>query len=256
MQGVPNFMINQFEIPPFMLPIYQACGTQYSIPWNVLASIHKIESAFGTNMGPSTAGAVGQMQFLPSTWQAYGVDANRDGRKDPYNPLDAVCAAGRYLKAAGGEDDLERAIFAYNHADWYVDEVLLVARQYGRLPDGIVGSLTGLTEGAHFPVAARATYADDLSEREILKRTKPSERSQLGGVTAETIESSETRRGINIFSREGLRSWRSTTARSRMSAARRSSAATSSSRTRTATASPMPVSVRCPSSIRSRSRTS
>jgi len=203
-EGVPSFMINQFEIPPFMLPIYQACGTQYGVPWPVLASIHKIESGFGTNMGPSTAGAIGQMQFLPSSWQAYGVDANNDGRKDPYNPLDAVCAAGRYLRAAGAEEDLRTAIFAYNHADWYVDEVLLVARQYGKLPDDLVGSLTGLTEGAHFPVAARATYADDLSERRILKHAKPSQRrSQLGGVTAQTINSSPTRRGINIYSREG-----------------------------------------------------
>jgi murein DD-endopeptidase MepM/ murein hydrolase activator NlpD len=202
-QGVPNFMINQFEIPPFMLPIYQACGTQYGVPWPVLASIHKIESAFGTNMGPSTAGAIGQMQFLPSSWQAYGVDANNDGRKDPYNPLDAVCAAGRYLNAAGAEDDLRTAIFAYNHADWYVDEVLLVARQYGRLPDDLVGSLTGLTEGAHFPVAAKATYADDLSEREILTHARPSQREEFGGVTADTISSSATRRGINIFSRQG-----------------------------------------------------
>jgi murein DD-endopeptidase MepM/ murein hydrolase activator NlpD len=197
-------MISQFEIPPFMLPIYQACGTQYGVPWPILASIHKIESGFGTNMGPSTAGAIGQMQFLPSSWRAYGVDANDDGRKDPYNPLDAVCAAGRYLKAAGAEEDLRTAIFAYNHADWYVDEVLLVARQYGKLPDGLVGSLTGLTEGAHFPVAARATYADDVSEREILKRSKPGERSSsLGGVTAKTISSSPTRRGINIYSRDG-----------------------------------------------------
>jgi murein DD-endopeptidase MepM/ murein hydrolase activator NlpD len=202
-EGVPNFMISQFEIPPFMLPIYQACGTQYGVPWPILASIHKIESGFGTNMGPSTAGAIGQMQFLPSSWRAYGVDANDDGRKDPYNPLDAVCAAGRYLKAAGAEDDLRTAIFAYNHADWYVDEVLLVARQYGRLPDGLVGSLTGLTEGAHFPVAARATYADDVSEREILERSKPGARSSsLGGVTAKTISSSPTRRGINIYSRD------------------------------------------------------
>jgi murein DD-endopeptidase MepM/ murein hydrolase activator NlpD len=202
-EGVPNFMISQFEIPPFMLPIYQACGTQYGVPWPILASIHKIESAFGTNMGPSTAGAIGQMQFLPSSWRAYGVDANNDGRKDPYNPLDAVCAAGRYLKAAGAEDDLRTAIFAYNHADWYVDEVLLVARQYGKLPDGLVGSLTGLTEGAHFPVAARATYADDVSERQILKRSKPGARSSAGGVTAKTISASPTRRGINIYSRDG-----------------------------------------------------
>jgi murein DD-endopeptidase MepM/ murein hydrolase activator NlpD len=199
--GVPNFVIDQFTIPPFLLPIYQACGTQYAIPWQVLASINRIETAFGTNLNVSTAGAVGWMQFLPSTWRAYGVDANEDGRKDPYNPLDAICAAARYLRAAGGEEDLRTAIFAYNHADWYVDEVILYARQYGRLPDDLVGSLTGLTEGARFPVAASARYADDISERQALKRSKPGKRP-VGNV-ADVISSSPTRRGINIYSREG-----------------------------------------------------
>ena len=127
--GVPNFIIDQFAIPPFLLPIYQACGTQYGIPWEVLASINRIETAFGTNLNVSTAGALGWMQFMPATWETYGVDANNDGRKDPYNPVDAICAAARYLKAAGGERRTSRsAIFAYNHADWYVDEVLLYAR--------------------------------------------------------------------------------------------------------------------------------
>ena len=106
--GVPSFLISQFEIPPFLLPIYQACGTQYGIPWEVLAAINKIETAFGTNLNVSTAGAVGWMQFMPSTWEAYGVDANGDGRKDPYNPVDAICAAARYLKAAGGDTDLRQ----------------------------------------------------------------------------------------------------------------------------------------------------
>ncbi len=139
----------------------------------MLASINRIETAFGTNLNVSTAGALGWMQFMPSTWQTYGVDANADGRKDPYNPVDAICAAARYLRAAGGEEDLRRAIFAYNHADWYVDEVLLYARQYGHLPDDLVGSLTGLTEGARFPVAANARYADDISERQALSARGP-----------------------------------------------------------------------------------
>ena len=195
-------MIDQFEIPPFLLPIYQACGTQYGIPWEVLASINKIESAFGTNMGPSTAGAVGWMQFLPSTWKAYGVDANDDGEKDPYNPVDAICAAARYLNAAGGDKDLRQGIFAYNHADWYVDEVLLGAQQYGKLPDGLISSITGLTEGAHFPVAADARYADDLSEREVLDRAKDDPNSPYAS-GANAIQSSPTRTGINIYSHEG-----------------------------------------------------
>jgi hypothetical protein len=198
--GVPNPVIDSFSIPPFLLPIYQACGTQYGIPWQVLASINRIETAFGTNLNVSSAGALGWMQFIPSTWKAYGVDANSDGRKDPYNPVDAICAAARYLNAAGGEDDLRSAIFAYNHADWYVDEVLLYARQYGNLPDDLVGSLTGLTEGARFPVAADARYADDISEREAAERSAP--KRGVAGNAADVISSSPTRRGINIYSRE------------------------------------------------------
>jgi hypothetical protein len=199
--GVPNFVIDSFEIPPFLLPIYQACGTEYGIPWEVLASINKIETAFGTNLNVSSAGAVGWMQFLPSSWEAYGVDANGDGRKDPYNPVDAICAAASYLKVAGGNKDLYSAIFAYNHADWYVQEVLLYARAYGKLPSDLVGSLTGLTEGAHFPVAADARYADDISARAALKNSTAEGR--VSGNAAEIISSSPTRRGINIFSAEG-----------------------------------------------------
>jgi hypothetical protein len=200
--GVPNFVIDSFEIPPFLLPIYQACGTQYGIPWEILASINKIETAFGTNLNVSSAGALGWMQFMPPTWEAYGVDANGDGRKDPYNPVDAICAAANYLKASGGSDDLYTAIFAYNHADWYVQEVLLYARAYGKLPTDLVGSLTGLTEGAHFPVAADARYADDISAREALRDATPEVREEYGNA-AEVISSSPTRRGINIFAREG-----------------------------------------------------
>src|SRR6476469_3461175 len=196
--GVPNFLIGSFEIPPFLLPIYQSCGTEYGIPWQVLAGINKIETAFGTNLNVSTAGAEGWMQFIPSTWAAYGVDANEDGRQDPYNPVDAICAAARYLRAAGGDKDLRQSIFAYNHADWYVDEVLLSANQYGKLPDALVGSLTGLTEGAHFPVAADARYADDINDAAALRRSVTQRRA--AGNAADVIESNANRRSINIYS--------------------------------------------------------
>jgi hypothetical protein len=199
--GVPSFIIQQFEIPPFLLPVYQACGTQYGIQWQVLAAINKIETGFGTNLNVSSAGAVGWMQFMPATWQAYGTDANGDGRQDPYNPVDAICSAARYLKAKGGETDLRSALFAYNNADWYVDEVLFYAQQYGRLPEDLVSSLTGLTQGARFPVAARVRYADDIAERQAAERAKPKQ-GQSGNV-ADVVSSSPTRRGINIYSRDG-----------------------------------------------------
>ena len=111
--------------------LWQRAGTAYAIPWNVLAAINKIESNFGQNMGPSSAGAIGWMQFMPSTWLRWGVDADGDGIADPWNATDAVYAAARYLAASGGQSDIARAIFSYNHADWYVREVLDLARVYG-----------------------------------------------------------------------------------------------------------------------------
>ena len=85
-----------------------------------------------SNMGPSSAGAIGWMQFMPSTWERWGMDANGDGVSDPWNPDDAIFAAARYLAAAGGRTDIARGIFAYNHAQWYVDEILGLARLYGQ----------------------------------------------------------------------------------------------------------------------------
>ncbi len=162
--GVPNFFIDKFRIPPFLLPIYQAAGIEYGVRWEILAAINEIETDYGRNVNVSSAGALGWMQFMPATWRAYGVDANRDRKKDPYNPVDAIFAAARYLKAAGAETDIRRAIFAYNHADWYVDSVLMRAQVIGGMPADLVGSLTGLTQG-HFPVHAEARYADDRRER-------------------------------------------------------------------------------------------
>jgi membrane-bound lytic murein transglycosylase B len=74
------------------------------------------------------------MQFMPATWKAYGVDANGDKRKDPYNPVDAIFSAANYLKASGADTDIAKAVFAYNHADWYVDSVLMRARLIGGMP--------------------------------------------------------------------------------------------------------------------------
>ena len=190
--GVPNFVIRKFRVPVFLLPIYQAAGIQYGIRWEILAAINEIETDYGRNLNVSSAGALGWMQFIPSSWRAYGVDANKDGTKDPYNPVDAIFAAARYLKAAGYAKDVRRAIFAYNHADWYVDSVMLRARLIAGVPADLVGSLTGLTEG-RFPVYARARYADDLAERDATKRVK------RGQNAANVIESNEERRGIEIF---------------------------------------------------------
>jgi murein DD-endopeptidase MepM/ murein hydrolase activator NlpD len=114
-----------------LLGIWQRAGQAYAVPWNVLAAINKIESNFGRNMGPSSAGAVGWMQFMPSTWLRWGTDADGNGNADPWNPVDAIYSAARYLAASGAATDISRAVFAYNHADWYVNEVLQLAQVYG-----------------------------------------------------------------------------------------------------------------------------
>jgi hypothetical protein len=194
--GVPNFIIRKFRVPPFLLSIYQAAGIEYGVRWEVLAAINEIETDYGRNLNVSSAGALGWMQFMPSTWKMYGVDANKDGRKDPYNPVDAIFAAARYLKAAGYEQDVRRSIYAYNHADWYVDSVLLRARLIAGVPADVIGSLTGLTEG-RFPVFARARYADDIAEQQLLKKVKQGENA------AHLVESSDSRRSIDIFAKKG-----------------------------------------------------
>jgi hypothetical protein len=195
--SVPNFVIRQFHVPIFLLPIYQAAGNQYGIRWEILAAINEIESDYGRNLSVSTAGAVGWMQFLPSTWRTYGVDANGDKKKDPYNPVDAIFAAANYLKAAGGQKDIRRAIFAYNHAGWYVDSVMLRAKLIAGVPGDLVGSLTGLTEG-RFPVAAHARYADDVAEAALKAR-----KVKAGQNAANLVQDAAGRKSIDIFAGEG-----------------------------------------------------
>ena len=196
--GVPNFIIRKFRVPPFLLPIYQAAGVEYGVRWEILAAINEIETDYGRNLNVSSAGAVGWMQFLPSSWKRYGVDANRDGRTDPYNPVDAIFSAAHYLQAAGFADDPRGAVFAYNHADWYVDSVFLRARLLAAVPADLIGSLTGLTE-ARFPVRGQATYADDIAEQQLLKRVG------RGQNVAHLVESSESRRSVDIFASSGTR---------------------------------------------------
>ncbi|MEP7022613.1 MAG: lytic transglycosylase domain-containing protein [Actinomycetota bacterium] len=126
------------QLPASYLQLFQESAARYckALPWTVLAAIGQIESADGTNVGPSSAGALGPMQFLPSTWQEWGISGfGRSGPPDILNPYDAVPSAARMLCADGasrGASGLRQAIFAYNHADWYVNEVLGLAAEYAK----------------------------------------------------------------------------------------------------------------------------
>ena len=166
---------------------------QYGIRWEILAGINEIETDYGRNLNVSSAGALGWMQFMPATWKAYGVDANRDGVKDPFNPVDAIFAAARYLKAAGADRTSARASSPTTTPTGTSTSVLMRAQVIGGIPGDLVGSLTGLTQG-RFPVRAKATYAGAL---------KKADRKTKGANAAVTVESDETRRNIEIFAKAG-----------------------------------------------------
>jgi hypothetical protein len=114
------------DIPADQLPVMQqaAASSSCGLDWSVLAGIARVESGFGSNMATSSAGAIGYGQFLPSSWAAFGQGG------DPYDFHDAIPAIARYLCASGAGQDIRQALFAYNHADWYVDQVLGFAHQY------------------------------------------------------------------------------------------------------------------------------
>ena len=170
------------------MPIYQAAGTAYGIPWQVLAAINQVETDYGRDLSVSSAGAEGWMQFLPAEWAQYGVDANGDGFKDPYNPADAIFTAARYLKAAGGDTNIRAAVFSYNHSQAYVESVMLRAQLLGGTPSELLGAVTGLTE-ARFPVHAPSHYSDGFA-------TVPASGTSPAGT-------SKTLVGTTIYSQQG-----------------------------------------------------
>ncbi|HET7054206.1 MAG TPA: lytic transglycosylase domain-containing protein [Solirubrobacterales bacterium] len=128
------------SIPTEYVPWLQLATSRYRLGprgFAILAAIHEVESDFGRSTEPGVrsgtnyAGAEGPGQFLASTWATYGVDADGDGVKDPYSVPDSVLATANYLRASGAPADWRAAIFEYNHAEWYVDEVLEKAAAFG-----------------------------------------------------------------------------------------------------------------------------
>ncbi|OMP66906.1 lytic transglycosylase domain-containing protein [Domibacillus epiphyticus] len=157
-------LIESKDIPEEFIPIYKKAADEYGVPWELLAAHHRVETKFST-MDPmiSPVGAEGPMQFMPCTfvgWQhptcsglgkgdipeeekidpevikkygGYGVDANGDGKADPFDIEDAVFSAAKYLQSNGAADgDLERAIFAYNKSDQYVSDILYYVDEYSK----------------------------------------------------------------------------------------------------------------------------
>ena len=139
--GPPGSSALRAAIPSLYLDLYRRAAGRYGLDWSVLAAIGRVECDHGRDPDPScthegdvnAAGAGGPMQFLASTWGLYGVDADGDGRRDRWDPADAIFGAARYLRAAGAPHDYPRAIYAYNHTGWYVNDVLAWAAHYRAL---------------------------------------------------------------------------------------------------------------------------
>jgi cell wall-associated NlpC family hydrolase len=151
------------EIPPQYLLLYEQAGVAYGVPWPVLAGIGKIECDHGRSPDPACwqegavnyAGAGGPMQFLAGTWARYGVDAEGDGKADRWDPADAIFAAANYLRASGAPADIAGAVFAYNHSQAYVDEVLRWASIYA----AEIGASAGAAPSAAAATAVRFALA-------------------------------------------------------------------------------------------------
>lgn len=119
--------------PSYFRELYQKAGAAYGVPWQLLEAVHYVETGCSDSTSESSyAGATGPMQFMPGTWRTWGVDANGDGMADIHNVEDAVFGAANLLSAGGAaEGNYQSALFNYNHAQWYVDKVLGIARDAG-----------------------------------------------------------------------------------------------------------------------------
>lgn len=174
----------QNGIPGNYLQLYQAAGQQYRVPWNLIAAIGSIETDHGRSTAPGVSSGqnshgccAGPMQFHNDfgrgggTWGAYGVDGNRDGRKNIYDPRDAIPSAANYLTASGAPGDLRRAIFAYNHSEAYVQQVLAKMREYGATAPAATGAgAVPVANTTSTPVSVAEAPAGDCGD--------------LGGITA------------------------------------------------------------------------
>jgi hypothetical protein len=150
--GEPISALALREIPAEYLDLYEAAARRYGLDWAILAGIGKVECDHGRDPDPScmkegevnSAGAGGPMQFLASTWARYGVDADGSGGPpDRWSPADAIYGAANYLRASGAPGNYRRAIYAYNHAWWYVAEVKSWASKYSKPPVSVAAGEAG-----------------------------------------------------------------------------------------------------------------
>lgn len=170
------------EIPPLYLRLYVAAARRYGIDWAILAGIGKVECDNGRDLSPSctkegvdnAAGAGGPMQFLASTWAMYGVDGNGDGRADRWDPADAIFSAAHYLHESGAPSDYRDAIYAYNHAWWYVAEVESWAARYRGRAAGVASKLAASTDAGGIGADSRSAEGWPAAGRRAISQSQTS----------------------------------------------------------------------------------
>lgn len=172
-------------VPAKLAPIYVQAAARYRLGPKgpaILAGINWEETGFGTNLGVSSAEAEGWMQFLPSSWEAFGVDGNGDGVKDPYNPWDAIFAAARLLRYSGAPGNWHDAIYSYNHAEWYVQDVLADAEKFSS------GVAEAAAQGACTIPGGDAALQEALTLRGPRAFKALPERLWIGGGAPEAVD--------------------------------------------------------------------
>lgn len=118
--------------PDSFRPFYQEIGPRFGVPWQIIEAIHQVESGKSCHTSRrSYAGAVGPMQFLPSTWRHYQWDCTGDGKADITNAYDAICTGAHYIGTGLTGYSLERSIYSYNRSWSYVNKVMIIAREIG-----------------------------------------------------------------------------------------------------------------------------
>ncbi|MCY0901167.1 MAG: lytic murein transglycosylase [Firmicutes bacterium] len=123
--------LRQAGLPLRLVPVYQAAGRLFHVPWTILAAIHRVETDFSTGAEVSSAGAQGPMQFMPATFSSYGVTApGQNGPPQIDNVYDAIFSCAHLLHVDGYSDDPEEAIYLYNHSDTYVQTVEQFAESF------------------------------------------------------------------------------------------------------------------------------
>ncbi|HLB22244.1 MAG TPA: lytic transglycosylase domain-containing protein [Solirubrobacteraceae bacterium] len=173
-QGAPPSALARGEIPASYLRLYLQAAQRYGLDWAIVAGVGRVECDHGRDVDLScsregavnSAGAGGPMQFIASTWARYAVDGDGDGVSNRWDAADAIYTAARYLAASGAPRDYRRAIFAYNHASWYVADVESWAARYR-------GSTLSAPTDAELPAGEQAGAAGGADARLQAETTTP-----------------------------------------------------------------------------------